>query len=234
MRPFFDAHVNCFIAGSVATVAGAPGVSLKGGTMKGTSLPGSQAPGPGELSRGSGESPWPRTDPEGRPVRFTSRDFRPRPDEYMPVLEGRSIRLEPLRDEHHESLCEIGLDPEVMRFMPLRIASREQMEDYIRAAISARESLAAMPFVIVSRSDRASPRVVGTTRFMSIEPGNRRMEIGSTWIGREWQRTRVRCRSEVPDAAARLRGARLHSRRVQDRLPEDAGSRRALLRIGAI
>jgi len=151
----------------------------------------------------------------------------------MPVLEGRSIRLEPLRDEHYESLCEIGLDPEIMRFMPLRIASREQMADYIRAAISARESLAAIPFVIVSRSDRASSRVVGTTRFMSIEPGNRRMEIGSTWIGREWLRTRVN--TEAKYLMLRHAFEELACIRVEFKTDSlNVRSRRALLRIGAI
>jgi len=31
---------------------------------------------------------WPQADAEGRPVLFTSRDPRPRPDEYEPVLKG--------------------------------------------------------------------------------------------------------------------------------------------------
>jgi len=176
---------------------------------------------------------WPPVDPDGRPIRFAPRDIRPRPDEYRPVLEGPSIRLDPMGEEHLEGLCEIGLDPEITRFLPHRIASREQMSDYLHAAISARESLTAIPFVIVSKSGRASSPVVGTTRFLNIDPDNRRMEIGSTWIGKEWQRTRVN--TEAKFLMLRHAFEVLDCIRVEfktDSLNER--SRHALLRIGAI
>lgn len=176
---------------------------------------------------------WPLVDPEGRPVRFASLDARPRPDEYMPVLEGKSIRLEPMGEEHLEGLCEIGLDSAVTRFMPIRIASREQMTNYVRDAISARESLAEIPFAIMLKAGPSSARVVGTTRFLNIAPRDRRMEIGSTWIGGEWQRTRVN--TEAKFLMLRHAFEALECIRVEfktDSLNER--SRRALLRIGAI
>jgi RimJ/RimL family protein N-acetyltransferase len=176
---------------------------------------------------------WPLVDPEGRPVRFASRDARPRPDEYAPVLEGASIRLEPLSEEHLDGLCEIGLDSEVTRFMPIRIAGRGQMSNYVRDAISARESLAEIPFAIVLKAGPTSSRVAGSTRFLNISPNNRRMEIGSTWIGREWQRTRVN--TEAKFLMLRHAFEALECIRVEfktDSLNER--SRRALLRIGAI
>lgn len=175
---------------------------------------------------------WPSVDPEGRPVRFTSLDSRPRPDEYAPILEGPAIRLEPLGEEHVGPLCEIGLDPEISRFMPSRIVSRDQMADFIRGAIAAREALRAIPFVILLK-DRAQPtRAVGSTRFLNIDPGNRRMEIGATWIGKEWQRTRVN--TETKYLMLRHAFEMLESIRIEfktDSLNER--SRRALLRIGA-
>jgi len=134
---------------------------------------------------------WPSTDPDGLAVRFTLKDPRPRPDEYMPVLEGAGLRLEPLREEHLEALCGIGLDPDISRFMPNKLTTREQMAGYIRDALAARASLSAIPFVTVLAPESQEPQVVGTTRFMSIDSRNRRMEIGATWIGKPWQRTRV-------------------------------------------
>ncbi|MGA2615206.1 MAG: GNAT family protein [Spirochaetia bacterium] len=58
-------------------------------------------------------------------------------------------------------------------------------------ALAARASLSAIPFVTVLAPESQEPQVVGTTRFMSIDSRNRRMEIGATWIGKPWQRTRV-------------------------------------------
>jgi len=177
-------------------------------------------------------SPWPSTDPDGRPVAFTTREARPRPDEYLPVLEGEAVRLEPMAIEHVEALSVVGLDPEIWRFTPHRVASREQMEGYVRDALAARSTLSAMPFATVLKGGGAGSTVVGSTRFLAIEAKNRRMEIGATWIGRQWQRTRVNTEAKL--LMLRYAFETLGCIRVEfktDSLNER--SRRALLRIGA-
>jgi RimJ/RimL family protein N-acetyltransferase len=42
------------------------------------------------------------------------------------------------------------------------------------------------PFATV---DRATGRAIGSSRFLSIVPEHRRLEIGWTWVGTAWQRT---------------------------------------------
>ena len=122
---------------------------------------------------------WPATDLEGRPASFTSRELRPRPDEFLPVLEEDSIRLEPMREDHLDALCQIGLDPGVTRLMPNRLTTPDQITGYIRDALAARQALSAIPFVTILTPDRFSPRIAGTTRFLNIDSKNRRMEIGA-------------------------------------------------------
>ena len=117
---------------------------------------------------------WPQVDPEGRPVRFTSRDSRPRRDEFTPTLEGESVRLDPLGEEHFDRLCEIGLDPELTRFMPVRLTTRELMAEYIHDAIAARDSFIAIPFVVLLKDGSNPARAVGSTRFLNIAPVDRR------------------------------------------------------------
>jgi N-acetyltransferase len=185
----------------------------------------------GPSAHPDGPRPWPPADPEGRPVRLTAREARPRPDEYLPLLDGQEIRLEPLREEHLDALCEIGLDPEVSRYMPSPFATRERMAGYVRDAVAARAARAAIPFVTVLKG--SAPRVVGSTRFMSIDANSRRMEIGSTWIGREWQRTRVNTEAKylmLTHAFDVLGCIRVEFK--TDSLNER--SRGALLRIGAV
>jgi RimJ/RimL family protein N-acetyltransferase len=57
------------------------------------------------------------------------------------------------------------------------------MKAYVEAALADR---AALPFITV---ERASGRLVGTTRFGNITPEHRRVEIGWTFIAAGWQRT---------------------------------------------
>ncbi len=176
---------------------------------------------------------WPASDPEGRPVSFTSREHRPRPDEFLPVLEGESVRLEPMREDHLDALCEIGLDPDITRLMPNRLATRDHMAGYIRDALAARQALSAIPFVTFLTVDRFPPRIVGTTRFLNIDSKNRRMEIGGTWIGKQWQRTRVN--TEAKYLMLRHAFETLGCIRIEFRTDSlNERSRQAILRIGAV
>jgi len=40
------------------------------------------------------------------------------------VLEGRHVRLEPLRLGHLNALCEVGLDPDLWEWIPNPVYSR--------------------------------------------------------------------------------------------------------------
>jgi N-acetyltransferase len=104
------------------------------------------------------------------------------------VLEGREVRLEPLSPGHFESLTEVGLDPELWRWIPTPVGSPDEMRAYIESALRDQAAGTALPFATVHR---ASGRAVGSTRFANIERTHRRVEIGWTWIARPWQRTAV-------------------------------------------
>jgi N-acetyltransferase len=145
------------------------------------------------------------------------------------TLEGRSVRLEPLGASHHAALCEVGLDPELWRLIPYRVSTPDEMRDYIGSALEAQAAGTAIPFATV---ERASGRVVGSTRFMNIDAANRRVEIGATWIAKPWQRTTIN--TEAKYLMLRHAFETLGCIRVE--LKTDAlnqRSRQAILRIGA-
>jgi RimJ/RimL family protein N-acetyltransferase len=109
--------------------------------------------------------------------------------EIRPVtLEGRHVRLEPLSLSHLDALCQVGLDPELWRWMPSAVQTPAQMQAYVEIALESQNRGAALPFASV---DRSTGTVVGTTRFANIESAHRRLEIGWTWIARHWQRTPI-------------------------------------------
>ena len=145
------------------------------------------------------------------------------------TLTGRHIRLEPLTLNHLDGLCEIGLDPDLWRWIPAPVKSRDDMRDYIRLALRWQTDGTALPFATV---DQSSGRVVGSTRYMNIDKPNRHVEIGATWIGRPWQRTVVN--TEAKYLMLRHAFETLGCFRVE--LKTDAlnqQSRNAILRIGA-
>lgn len=145
------------------------------------------------------------------------------------VLEGRFVRLEPLRSGHLAALCEVGLDPELWRWTVTRIRTNEDMLDYIATAIELQEQGSALPFVTI---DRSSNTLVGSTRYGNIDKANRRLEIGWTWLAKRWQRTPINTEAKylmLKHAFEVLGCVRVEFK--TDSLNEK--SRRALLRIGA-
>ena len=104
------------------------------------------------------------------------------------TLEGTHVKLQPLSESHLDALCDIGLDPDLWKWIPIQVLDRVQMQSYIRSALSDQEKGISLPFATI---DRKSNRVVGSTRFLNIDVPNLRVEIGATWIAKPWQRTRI-------------------------------------------
>ncbi|HXG25630.1 MAG TPA: GNAT family N-acetyltransferase [Candidatus Binatia bacterium] len=112
-------------------------------------------------------------------------DAAPR-DWVRPVtLEGSIVRLEPMSLEHLEGLVEVGLDPAIWRWTIARPKDVDDLGAWMETALANQAVGTELPFVTV---DRATSRPIGSTRFLSIVPEHRRLEIGWTWVAPAWQR----------------------------------------------
>ncbi len=152
------------------------------------------------------------------------------PLEIRPVtLEGKHVRLEPLALSHLDAFCTFGLDEDLWRWSPAPVHTREGLRAYIETALREQAVGVSLPFATI---ERASDRAAGCTRFGSIDAVNHHVEIGWTWIGREWQRTAVN--TEAKYLMLRHAFETLECMRVEfktDSLNER--SRNAILRLGA-
>jgi RimJ/RimL family protein N-acetyltransferase len=145
------------------------------------------------------------------------------------TLEGRHVRLEPLGMAHLAGLAEIGLEEDLWRWIPTAVRTTEEMAAYIETALKEQERGISLPFAQVEPATR---RAIGSTRYGNIDRTNHRVEIGWTWVGREWQRTAVN--TEAKYLLLRHAFETLGCIRVElktDSLNEK--SRAAILRIGA-
>lgn len=128
------------------------------------------------------------------------------------------------------ALAEIGLDEEIWRWMPRAVRTTDDLRAIVEAALVGRADGRELPFATVERS---SARVVGSTRYLNIEPAHRRLEIGYTWIAPPWQQTAINTEAKLlmmEHAFERLGATRVEFK--TDALNEK--SRRALLGIGAV
>jgi RimJ/RimL family protein N-acetyltransferase len=145
-------------------------------------------------------------------------------------LEGPTLSLVPLTLAHHEALCAIGLDPALWTHTTIRVQTPAEMWRYIEVAVAAASTGTTLPFVMVQRE---TGEVVGTTRLHSYVPMHRRVDVGFTWIGQPWQRTRVNTESKFMLLSHAFEA--IDCQRVQFVADaQNTASARALRRIGAV
>jgi len=121
---------------------------------------------------------------------------RPRPDfDPQPVtLEGKHVRLVPLRMAHAPALLEAADEDDLWRWMVPRPKGLEGYERYIRWALDQQIVGAQLPFAVIRKLDGV---LVGTTRYAHIDPPNRTIEIGYTVYGKGARRTPVNTESKL-------------------------------------
>ncbi len=145
------------------------------------------------------------------------------------ALEGQHVRLEPLAKAHLAGLARVGLEEELWRWIPEPVRTVEEMAAYIETALQEQERGVSLPFALI---EKATGRAIGSTRYGNIDRTHHRVEIGWTWVAREWRRTAVN--TEAKYLLLRQAFETLGCIRVElktDSLNEK--SRAAILRIGA-
>ena len=145
------------------------------------------------------------------------------------TLVGNVVRLEPLRIEHAAALCNVGLEPALWQWIPMPVATRDDMRTYVEKALDEQERGVALPFVIIHT---ATNSVIGSTRFGNIERAHKRLEIGWTWYASSHQRTAANTEAKLlllTHAFETLGANRVELK--TDAL--NAKSRAAIARIGA-
>jgi RimJ/RimL family protein N-acetyltransferase len=103
------------------------------------------------------------------------------------------------------------------------------MAAYIKTALDEQKRGVSLPFALI---EKATGRAIGSTRYGNIDRTHHRVEIGWTWVARDWQRSVVN--TEAKYLLLRHAFETLGCIRVElktDSLNER--SRAAILRIGA-
>ncbi|RAP73795.1 GNAT family N-acetyltransferase [Paenibacillus montanisoli] len=143
------------------------------------------------------------------------------------TLIGDNVMLVPMEADHAEGLLEAGRFPEIWEITQGKMASPADAEAYVKKALNQPASL---PFVII---ERASGRIVGSTRFFDISAVDKGLEIGSTWLTPSVWRTPIN--TECKFLLLRHCFDMLGTIRVQLKTDlRNTRSQRAIERLGAV
>jgi N-acetyltransferase len=146
-------------------------------------------------------------------------------------LSGKNITLQRIRASQLDALWAAteGRAAEVFRWYTFPITSKEQMQAWFDQALNEEERGVSIAYVTI---ENGTGKLIGSTRFMTIEREHRSVEIGNTWLGPSHQRTAANTeakylmmRTAFEDWGCRRVGLKTDSRNEK--------SRTAMLRIGA-
>lgn len=103
------------------------------------------------------------------------------------LLEDETVLLRSLEETDVENLMEISInESETWKYSLVRADGQENLENYIRIALKARENGTEFPFIVF---DKKSGKYAGSTRFYDINFEFKTLQLGYTWYGKQFRGT---------------------------------------------
>ena len=104
------------------------------------------------------------------------------------ILQGTNINLVPLEEKHLEELYTAAADKELWSLIPTDCSERDTFYKTYEFAISERTAGNQYPFVIIHKDTN---KIIGSTRLFEIYPADKKLEIGWTWITKDYWGTTI-------------------------------------------
>lgn len=111
------------------------------------------------------------------------------------TLDGRYVTLEPLAERHARDLFDVMQDDEVCRY--LAWPPPTALDETLALIRQAEGLMARRESVVFAQIWKATGRAIGSTRLLDVRPADRQVEIGSTFLGRDYWRTQANTESKL-------------------------------------
>ena len=111
------------------------------------------------------------------------------------VMDGKSVRLEPIDESHIEGLFEAGTTHSDWQYLPIAgFSEMGEAKTWFYQAARLLEDALHYTYVLV---DPKSNEVMGSSRYLNIRPKDSVVEIGYTWLSSKFQRTAVNTEAKL-------------------------------------
>lgn len=104
------------------------------------------------------------------------------------TLETPRVLLRLIQPDDFNEFSKITKDPVIWKYFTFNLADDDQLKNWIKDALQARESAIRMPFTII---DKDINKITGSTSYGNISFYDKRLEIGWSWLGTEYMGTGV-------------------------------------------
>ncbi len=103
------------------------------------------------------------------------------------TLRGRWLTLEAIDEHHAPGIFEVMRDDEVCRY--LAWDPPKSLDETLALVREAKDAMARGQAIVYAQVWNATGRAIGSTRLLDVRPADRQVEIGSTFLGRDYWRT---------------------------------------------
>jgi RimJ/RimL family protein N-acetyltransferase len=98
-------------------------------------------------------------------------------------LETARVLLRLLKPEDYDTLLPLAQSKDIWKYFTKELDDPQELRHWIAELLQEREQEKRMPFVII---DKDTNEVCGSTSFLNISFYDKRLEIGSTWLGNDF------------------------------------------------
>ena len=95
-------------------------------------------------------------------------------------LETARVLLRLLKPEDYDTLLPLAQSKDIWKYFTKELDDPQELRHWIAELLQEREQEKRMPFVII---DKDTNEICGSTSFLNISFYDKRLEIGSTWLG---------------------------------------------------
>lgn len=104
------------------------------------------------------------------------------------ILNGNVVELIPLQKEHFTQLEALAKDARIWEFYSVNGANSSTILNALQGGLKEREKGMQYPFAIYHKEHQ---KLIGSTRFIDIQPLHNKLEIGWTWLHPDYWATAV-------------------------------------------
>ena len=104
------------------------------------------------------------------------------------TLETNKVLLRPLEESDFDAFFALAQDEDAWKYFTLNLANKEHLKKWMDATLADKAANTKRPFTII---EKTSNKIAGSMSLLNISMHDLRLEIGASWLGKEFRSTDV-------------------------------------------